>query len=69
MIVKDKDNRVPHIGSNYPGISRESPRFLTLVPGLEDLTVCPRSKLVSCTMSRFLLQMIRMSHTTCRTVS
>ena len=51
---------------------RDSPGFLALVPGpgrpYLNPIACPGSKLVTCTMSRFLLQVIRMSHTTCRTI-
>ena len=48
---------------------RDSPGFLALVPGpgrpyLSPI-VCPGSKLVSFTMSHFLLHVIRISHTMC----
>jgi len=52
-----------HIGSNCPRISGTVTDFLPLSRVLEGFIVCPGSKLVSCTMSRFLLQVIRMSHT------
>ena len=47
---------------------RDSPGFLALVPGPEGPIVCPGNKLGSCTMSRFLLQVIRMNNSTCRTI-
>jgi len=40
-------------GSNCPGISGTVPDFLPLSWIPEGLIVCPGSKLVSCTMSRF----------------
>jgi len=53
-----------HIGSNSPGIFKTVPDFLPLPRVLEGPIVCPGSKLGSCTMSRFLLQVIRMSNRT-----
>jgi len=42
-----------HIGSNSPGISGTVPDFLPLSRIPEGLTICPGSKLDSCSMSRF----------------
>ena len=53
-----------YIGSNCPGISGTVPDFLPLSRVPEGPIVCPGSKLGSCTMSHFLLQVIRMSNST-----
>ena len=49
------------IGSNCPRISGTVPDFLPLSRVPEGPIVCPGSKLGSCTMSHFLLQVIRMT--------
>ena len=67
-IVPDSTQLSTSIGSNCPGISGTVPDFLSLSRVPEGPIFCPRSKLGSCTMSHFLLQVIRMSNSTCRTI-